>query len=57
MNVVVYLGDISSRNTIQQYELFCPNKKLRFNVLLTTYEILLKDKVRPLLSTLLLCFK
>ncbi len=45
MNVVVYLGDMSSRNTIQQYELFCPDKKLRFNVLLTTYEILLKDKV------------
>jgi SNF2 family DNA or RNA helicase len=47
MNVVVYLGDMNSRNTIQQYELFCPNKKLKFNVLLTTYEILLKDKVSP----------
>uniref|UniRef100_T1J6Q1 Chromodomain-helicase-DNA-binding protein 1 n=1 Tax=Strigamia maritima TaxID=126957 RepID=T1J6Q1_STRMM len=45
MNVVVYLGDLSSRSTIRQYEWCHPgNKRLKFNVLLTTYEILLKDK-------------
>uniref|UniRef100_A0A8V5GVM2 Uncharacterized protein n=1 Tax=Melopsittacus undulatus TaxID=13146 RepID=A0A8V5GVM2_MELUD len=35
MNAVVYLGDITSRNM---------TKRLKFNILLTTYEILLKDK-------------
>uniref|UniRef100_A0A4W3JUQ5 Chromodomain helicase DNA binding protein 1 n=1 Tax=Callorhinchus milii TaxID=7868 RepID=A0A4W3JUQ5_CALMI len=45
MNVVVYLGDISSRNVIRTYEWMHPqNKRLKFNILLTTYEILLKDK-------------
>lgn len=44
-NVVVYIGDIQSRNMIRSYE-WCHlgNKRLKFNVLLTTYEILLKDK-------------
>uniref|UniRef100_A0A8C5BRW0 DNA helicase n=1 Tax=Gadus morhua TaxID=8049 RepID=A0A8C5BRW0_GADMO len=45
MNVVVYLGDISSRNMIRTHEWMHPqNKRLKFNILLTTYEILLKDK-------------
>ncbi|XP_078421899.1 chromodomain-helicase-DNA-binding protein 1 isoform X2 [Cetorhinus maximus] len=45
MNVVVYLGDISSRNMIRTYEWMHPQtKRLKFNILLTTYEILLKDK-------------
>ena len=45
LNVVVYLGDVNSRSTIRQYEWCHPgNKRLKFNVLLTTYEILLKDK-------------
>ncbi|XP_067119443.1 chromodomain-helicase-DNA-binding protein 1 isoform X3 [Centruroides vittatus] len=45
MNVVVYLGDVGSRNLIRQYEWCHPgNKRLKFNVLITTYEILLKDK-------------
>ncbi|KFM56746.1 hypothetical protein X975_21529, partial [Stegodyphus mimosarum] len=45
MNVVVYLGDVSSRGLIRQYEWCHPgNKRLKFNVLLTTYELLLKDK-------------
>ncbi|KAL7980166.1 hypothetical protein Chor_001434 [Crotalus horridus] len=35
INVVVYIGDQMSRNT---------TKRLKFNVLITTYEILLKDK-------------
>uniref|UniRef100_A0A0N5BW97 DNA helicase n=1 Tax=Strongyloides papillosus TaxID=174720 RepID=A0A0N5BW97_STREA len=45
MNVVTYMGDVSSREVIRQYELFIPGtKKLRVNGILTTYEILLKDK-------------
>lgn len=45
MNVVVYIGDVQSRNMIRSYEWCHPgNKRLKFNVLLTTYEILLKDK-------------
>ncbi|KAK2151763.1 hypothetical protein LSH36_352g00014 [Paralvinella palmiformis] len=45
INVVVYIGDITSRNIIRDYE-WCHsgNKRLKFNVLVTTYEILLKDK-------------
>ncbi|XP_056146515.1 chromodomain-helicase-DNA-binding protein 1 isoform X2 [Lampris incognitus] len=45
INVVVYLGDVSSRNMIRMHEwMHVQNKRLKFNVLLTTYEILLKDK-------------
>nr|QVX32602.1 CHD1/2 [Platynereis dumerilii] len=45
INVVVYIGDIYSRNKIREHEWCHPgNKRLKFNVLLTTYEILLKDK-------------
>ncbi|XP_062869656.1 chromodomain-helicase-DNA-binding protein 1 isoform X2 [Trichomycterus rosablanca] len=45
MNVVVYLGDISSRNMIRTHEwMHAHNKRLKCNILLTTYEILLKDK-------------
>uniref|UniRef100_A0A673C0X5 Uncharacterized protein n=1 Tax=Sphaeramia orbicularis TaxID=375764 RepID=A0A673C0X5_9TELE len=45
MNVVVYLGDISSRNMIRTHEwMHVHTKRLKFNILLTTYEILLKDK-------------
>ncbi|XP_010792421.1 chromodomain-helicase-DNA-binding protein 1-like [Notothenia coriiceps] len=45
MNFVVYLGDISSRNMIRTHEWMHPhNKRLKFNIILTTYEILLKDK-------------
>uniref|UniRef100_A0AC35TH50 DNA helicase n=1 Tax=Rhabditophanes sp. KR3021 TaxID=114890 RepID=A0AC35TH50_9BILA len=45
MNVVTYMGDTSSREIIKQYELFIPGtKKLKCNAILTTYEILLKDK-------------
>ncbi|KAM4810238.1 chromodomain-helicase-DNA-binding protein 1 isoform 1-T1 [Rhinophrynus dorsalis] len=45
MNAVVYLGDISSRNVIRTHEWMHPQtKRLKFNVILTTYEILLKDK-------------
>ncbi|KAG5848599.1 hypothetical protein ANANG_G00100230 [Anguilla anguilla] len=45
MNVVVYLGDVMSRKTIRDYEwVNQQTKRIRFNALLTTYEILLKDK-------------
>lgn len=45
INLVVYLGDVGSRNMIRSYEWeHLGNKRLKFNVLLTTYEILLKDK-------------
>ncbi|XP_032571740.1 chromodomain-helicase-DNA-binding protein 1 isoform X1 [Drosophila sechellia] len=45
MNVVTYLGDIKSRELIQQYEWqFEGSKRLKFNCILTTYEIVLKDK-------------
>ncbi|ESO89597.1 hypothetical protein LOTGIDRAFT_218699 [Lottia gigantea] len=45
MNVIIYIGDVSSRNFIRDYEWCHPgNKRLKFNVIVTTYEILLKDK-------------
>ncbi|XP_060115774.1 chromodomain-helicase-DNA-binding protein 2 isoform X1 [Heteronotia binoei] len=45
INVVVYIGDQISRNTIREYEwIHSQTKRLKFNVLITTYEILLKDK-------------
>ncbi|XP_069481555.1 chromodomain-helicase-DNA-binding protein 1 [Ambystoma mexicanum] len=45
MNAVVYLGDISSRNVIRTHEwMHLQTKRLKFNIILTTYEILLKDK-------------
>ncbi|XP_073424854.1 chromodomain-helicase-DNA-binding protein 2 isoform X4 [Dendrobates tinctorius] len=45
INVVVYIGDVGSRNTIREYEwVHQQSKKMKFNALLTTYEILLKDK-------------
>ncbi|OCT98562.1 chromodomain-helicase-DNA-binding protein 1 isoform X2 [Xenopus laevis] len=45
INSVVYLGDINSRNVIRTHEWMHPQtKRLKFNVVLTTYEILLKDK-------------
>ncbi|XP_072037799.1 LOW QUALITY PROTEIN: chromodomain-helicase-DNA-binding protein 1-like [Amphiura filiformis] len=46
MNVVVYIGDLNSRNQIRENE-WCHNgnrNRLKFNAILTTYEILLKDK-------------
>ncbi|XP_059478871.1 chromodomain-helicase-DNA-binding protein 1 isoform X2 [Neocloeon triangulifer] len=44
MNVVTYLGDVGSREIIRQHEWIYPSKRLKFNAILTTYEILLKDK-------------
>lgn len=46
MNVVTYIGDVQSREMIRQHDwCFASTKKLKFNAILTTYEILLKDKI------------
>ncbi|XP_037927772.1 chromodomain-helicase-DNA-binding protein 1 isoform X2 [Teleopsis dalmanni] len=46
LNVVTYLGDVKSREMIRQYEWqFNGSKRLKFNCILTTYEIVLKDKL------------
>lgn len=45
MNFVTYLGDVASRELMRQHEWqFEGGKRLKFNALLTTYEIVLKDK-------------
>lgn len=49
LNVICYMGNQSSRDTIREYEFFVnPNakgKKIpKFNVLMTTYEYILKDR-------------
>lgn len=44
MNVVAYTGNTASRETIRQHE-WGPLKKLQFNVLVTTYEFILKDRI------------
>lgn len=44
LNVIAYLGNRVSRDMIREHE-FGSAKRLRFNVLLTTYELVLKDKV------------
>ena len=45
MNVLTYVGDVTSRTIIRSREWIHPgNKRTKFNALLTTYEILLKDK-------------
>jgi len=45
MNVLTYIGDVTSRTIIRSREWIHPgNRRTKFNALLTTYEILLKDK-------------
>lgn len=43
LNVIAYTGNGASRDIIRKHE-FGPAKKLKFNVLLTTYEFALKDR-------------
>lgn len=43
LNVICYMGSAKSREIIREFE-FGPVKNLRFNVLLTTYEFILKDR-------------
>ncbi|KHJ76735.1 chromo' (CHRromatin Organization MOdifier) domain protein, partial [Oesophagostomum dentatum] len=46
LNLVTYMGDTNSREQIRQFEWYVPGtKKIKVNAVLTTYEILLKDKV------------
>ncbi|KAK6015845.1 SNF2 family protein, partial [Ostertagia ostertagi] len=45
MNLVTYMGDVNSREQIRQFEWYIAGtKKIKVNAVLTTYEILLKDK-------------
>ncbi|GLT51053.1 hypothetical protein SLA2020_245000 [Shorea laevis] len=47
MNVIVYVGTRASREVCQQYEFYDDKKvgrPIKFNALLTTYEVVLKDK-------------
>ena len=45
MNVLTYIGDVTSRTINRSRErIHHGNKRTKFNTLLTTYEILLKDK-------------
>jgi chromodomain-helicase-DNA-binding protein 1 len=46
VNVIYYMGNTKARKTIRDYEFYIGNnkKKPKFNVLLTTYEYILKDR-------------
>lgn len=47
LNYIVYLGNNAARQTIRDYEFYVPSKnsvKPKFNILLTTYEYILRDK-------------
>lgn len=43
MNVITYIGTAAAREVIRSYEFGSTSKKLKMNVLLTTYEITLRD--------------
>ncbi|KAF9010521.1 P-loop containing nucleoside triphosphate hydrolase protein [Cyathus striatus] len=43
MNVITYIGTAAAREVIRSYEFGPSNKKLKMNVLLTTYELTLRD--------------
>ncbi|KAJ3121156.1 hypothetical protein HK100_012506 [Physocladia obscura] len=46
MNMIVYTGDSKSRSIIRDHEFYVKGKpgKVKFNVLLTSYELILKDR-------------
>jgi chromodomain-helicase-DNA-binding protein 1 len=44
LNVIAYTGNGESRKIIREYEMYDQKKKLKFNLLLTTYEYVLKDR-------------
>uniref|UniRef100_A0A6A7FVM9 Chromodomain-helicase-DNA-binding protein 1-like n=2 Tax=Hirondellea gigas TaxID=1518452 RepID=A0A6A7FVM9_9CRUS len=44
INVIVYIGDRDSRKIIRDHEWSFTSKRLKFNVVITTYEIMLRDK-------------
>jgi len=43
LNVITYIGTATAREVIRKYEFGPSNKKLKLNVLLTTYELTLRD--------------
>jgi chromodomain-helicase-DNA-binding protein 1 len=43
MNVITYIGTAPAREIIRTYEFGASSKKLKLNVLLTTYELTLRD--------------
>jgi SNF2-related domain len=43
INVITYIGTAAAREVIRKYEFGPSNKKLKLNVLLTTYELTLRD--------------
>jgi chromodomain-helicase-DNA-binding protein 1 len=43
INVITYIGTAAARDVIRTYEFGPSNKKLKMNVLLTTYELTLRD--------------
>ncbi len=43
LNVITYIGTANSRDVIRKFEFGASPKKLKMNVLLTTYEITLRD--------------
>lgn len=44
VNCIYYLGNTESRRKLREFEFYNANRKPKFNVLLTTYEYILKDK-------------
>lgn len=44
VNCIYYLGNTEARRNIRDYEFYGPTNKPKFNVLLTTYEYILKDR-------------
>ena len=44
MNVICYHGSSDSREVIREFEFYDSKGRLKFNVILTTYELVLKDK-------------
>lgn len=43
LNVITYIGTAAAREVIRVYEFGASPKKLKMNVLLTTYELTLRD--------------
>lgn len=44
LNCIYYLGNTESRRNLRNYEFYQGNNKPKFNILLTTYEYILKDR-------------
>src|SRR5690349_6733041 len=43
MNVITYSGSGKNRAVIREYEWFLPNRSIKFDVLLTTYEMIIAN--------------